>query len=67
VGMRDGPDAFVCHVGNAEDAGVDFLWTGEAHKADAVSTMGFLAAVTKRAISGQASCPSALARRRCWP
>ena len=52
VGMRDDPDAFAHYAKTLEDAGVDYLWTGEAYAADAVSTMGFLAAVTRRAMIG---------------
>jgi F420-dependent oxidoreductase-like protein len=57
VGMRDGPDAFAEHVRGLEDAGVDYLWAGEAYSADAVSTMGFLAAVTRRARIGSSILP----------
>ena len=50
VGMRgNDPRAFAQYARRLEDAGVDYLWTGEANNADAVSTMGFLAAVTERA------------------
>jgi F420-dependent oxidoreductase-like protein len=57
VGVRDDPDAFAAHAKRLEDAGVDYLWTGEAYTADAVSTMGFLAAVTKRAQIGSSILP----------
>jgi F420-dependent oxidoreductase-like protein len=40
-----------------EAAGVDHLWTGEAYTADAVSTMGFLAAITTRATIGSSILP----------
>lgn len=57
VGMRDDPDAFAAHAKRLEDAGVEYLWTGEAYSADAVSTMGFLAAVTRRAQIGSSILP----------
>ncbi len=57
VGMRDDPDAFAAQARRLEDAGVDYLWTGEAYSADAVSTMGFLAAVTKTAQIGSSILP----------
>jgi F420-dependent oxidoreductase-like protein len=57
VGMRDDPDKFAAHVRRLEDAGVEYLWTGEAYSADSVSTMGFLAAVTKRAMIGSSILP----------
>jgi F420-dependent oxidoreductase-like protein len=55
--MRAGPDAFAQHVKRLENAGVEYLWTGEAYGADAVSTMGFLAAVTSRAMIGSSILP----------
>jgi F420-dependent oxidoreductase-like protein len=57
VGMRDDPDALAAQARRLEDAGVGFLWTGEAYTADAVSTMGFLAAVTKTAQIGSSILP----------
>jgi F420-dependent oxidoreductase-like protein len=57
VGMRDDPDAFARHVQALEDVGVEYLWTGEAYTADSVSTMGFLAAVTKKAQIGSSILP----------
>ncbi|MCU1454185.1 MAG: oxidoreductase [Acidimicrobiales bacterium] len=57
VSMRDDPDAFGRHAKQLEDAGVEHLWTGEAYTADAVSTMGFLAAVTSRATIGSSILP----------
>lgn len=57
VGVRDDPDAFAAHAKRLEDVGVEYLWTGEAYSADAVSTMGFLAAVTKRAQIGSSILP----------
>jgi len=55
--MRDDPAAFAAQAKRLEDAGVDYLWTGEAYSADAVSTMGFLAAVTRRAQIGSSILP----------
>jgi F420-dependent oxidoreductase-like protein len=57
VGMRDDPEAFGKHLRKLEDAGVDYFWAGEAYTADAVSTMGFIAAVTSRAHIGSAILP----------
>ena len=57
VGMRDDPDDFAAQVRRLEDAGVEYLWTGEAYTADAVSTMGFLAAVSKTAQIGSSILP----------
>ena len=57
VGMRDDPEAFSKHLKKLEDAGVEYLWAGEAYTADAVSTMGFIAAVTSRAQIGSAILP----------
>src|ERR1700683_858199 len=56
-GMRDDPDKFPAPPKRLEDLGVDYLWTGEAYSADAVSTMGFLAAVTRRAQIGSSILP----------
>src|ERR1700689_5035435 len=55
--MRDRPDTFAQYAKSLEDAGVDFLWAGEAYTADAVSTLGFLAAVTTRAALGSSILP----------
>jgi F420-dependent oxidoreductase-like protein len=57
VGMRDDPAKFVRHVQKLEAAGVGSFWAGEAYTADAVSTMGFLAAVTKTATIGSSILP----------
>jgi F420-dependent oxidoreductase-like protein len=57
VGMRDDPDKFAAQAKRLEDVGVDYLWTGEAYTADAVSTMGFLAAVTRKAQIGSSILP----------
>jgi alkanesulfonate monooxygenase SsuD/methylene tetrahydromethanopterin reductase-like flavin-dependent oxidoreductase (luciferase family) len=56
-GMRDDPEAFGKHLNKLEGAGVEYLWAGEACTADAVSTMGFMAAVTSRAQIGSAILP----------
>src|ERR1700735_1521050 len=57
VGMRDNPDSFAKHLRALEAAGVGYLWCGEAYTADAVSTMGFVAAVTSRAQIGSSILP----------
>jgi F420-dependent oxidoreductase-like protein len=57
VGMRDDPDKFAAHAKRLEDVGVDYLWTGEAYTSDAVSAMGFLAAVTRKAQIGSSILP----------
>jgi F420-dependent oxidoreductase-like protein len=57
VGMRDDPDALAAYAKALEDAGVEYLWTGEAYTADAVSTMGFLSAVTRHAMIGSSILP----------
>ena len=57
VGLRDDPDSFARYVQSLEEAGIDYFWTGEAYTADAVSTMGFLAAVTKKAMIGSSILP----------
>jgi F420-dependent oxidoreductase-like protein len=57
VGMRDDPESFARHVKRLEEAGVGYLWAGEAYTADAVSTLGFLAAVTSTAQIGSAILP----------
>src|SRR6266853_368643 len=57
VGMRDDPDGFARYARKLEGAGVEYFWIGEAYAADAVSTMVFLAAVTKRAQIGSSILP----------
>ena len=57
VGTRDDPRALAQHVRRLEEAGVEYLWAGEAYTADAVSTLGFVAAVTSRAQIGSAILP----------
>jgi F420-dependent oxidoreductase-like protein len=55
--MRDDPASFARHVRRLEEAGVSYLWAGEAYTADAVSTLGFLAAATTTAQLGSAILP----------
>ncbi|HVM65521.1 MAG TPA: LLM class flavin-dependent oxidoreductase, partial [Acidimicrobiales bacterium] len=57
VGMRSDPDALAVRARQLEDAGVEYLWTGEAYTGDAVSTLGFLAAVTRTAQIGSSILP----------
>ena len=57
VGLRDDPAALAARAKRLEAAGVEYLWTGEAYSADAVSTLGFLAAVTKTAQLGSSILP----------
>lgn len=57
VGMRDEPESFAQQARRLEQAGVSYLWSGEAYTADAVSALGFLAAVTSRAQIGSSILP----------
>ena len=57
IGMRDNPDSFARHLRRLEDAGVEYMWCGEAYTSDAVSALGFAAAVTSRAQIGSAILP----------
>ena len=57
VGLRDNPESFARHVRRLEQAGVGYLWAGEAYTADAVSALGFLAAVTTTAQLGSSILP----------
>jgi F420-dependent oxidoreductase-like protein len=57
IGMRDEPEFFAQQAGRLEQAGVSYLWSGEAYTADAVSALGFLAAVTSRAQIGSSILP----------
>jgi F420-dependent oxidoreductase-like protein len=57
VGRRDNPESLAQEARRLEDAGVGYLWTGEAYTADAVSTLGFLAAVTSTAQLGSSILP----------
>lgn len=58
VGVRgDDVDGFITYVRRLEDAGVEHLWAGEAYTADAVTTMGFLAAITTKAQIGSSILP----------
>src|ERR1700739_3565636 len=55
--MRDNPESFARQAKRLEDAGVGYLWAGEAYTADAVAAMGFLAAVTSPAQIGSSILP----------
>jgi F420-dependent oxidoreductase-like protein len=57
IGMRDDPGSFAQYAAKLEDVGVEYLWTGEAYTSDAVSALGFLAAVTRRAQIGSGILP----------
>jgi F420-dependent oxidoreductase-like protein len=57
VGPQGDPESFARHLRRLEDAGVEYLWAGEAYTADAVSTLGFVAAVTGQAQIGSAILP----------
>ncbi len=57
VGMRDNRESFTGQARRLEDAGVEYLWVGEAYTADAVSALGFLAAVTRWAQLGSSILP----------
>ncbi len=57
VGMRDNQDSFARHLRALENAGVEYLWSGEAYTSDAVSTLGFVAAVTTKAQIGSSILP----------
>ncbi len=57
VAIRESPDSFARSVQTLEEAGVEFLWAGEAYTSDAVSTLGFLAAVSRRAQIGSSILP----------
>ncbi|MDQ2648789.1 MAG: LLM class F420-dependent oxidoreductase [Actinomycetota bacterium] len=53
----DDVDGFARRAKQLEDAGVEYLWTGEAYSSDAVSTMGYLAAITERVQIGSSILP----------
>jgi F420-dependent oxidoreductase-like protein len=57
IAMGSDPDRFAARANRFEAAGVEHFWCGEAYTADAVSTMGFLAAVTTRAQIGSSILP----------
>jgi F420-dependent oxidoreductase-like protein len=57
IGMRNDPEAFAAHLRRLEDAGVEYMWCGEAYTSDAVSALGFAAAVTRRAQLGSSILP----------
>lgn len=52
IGPKHDPAALKANVQALEAAGVEYLWGGEAYTADAVSALGFVAAVTERAQIG---------------
>jgi F420-dependent oxidoreductase-like protein len=57
LGFATEPGAFARHVQRLEEAGVEYVWCGEAYTLDAVSSMGFLAASTKRIQIGSSILP----------
>lgn len=57
VGSETRPEALKTHVRALEAAGVEYLWSGEAYSSDAVSSLGFLAAITERAQIGSSILP----------
>jgi F420-dependent oxidoreductase-like protein len=48
LNYAQGPDQTAKHAVELEQAGIDVLWVAEAYSFDAVSVMGYLAAVTDR-------------------
>ncbi|HEY2284165.1 MAG TPA: LLM class F420-dependent oxidoreductase [Streptosporangiaceae bacterium] len=56
IGKAD-PETIRSRARAFEDAGVDILWAAELYGLDAVSTMGFLAAVTSRVQIGSSILP----------
>ena len=57
IGRADDPEAVRRRARAYEDAGADVLWAAELYSFDAVSMMGFLAAVTSRAQIGSSILP----------
>jgi F420-dependent oxidoreductase-like protein len=57
VGQRGSPEGFARQLRRLDDAGIDYLFAGEAYTADAVSTLGFMAANTQRAHIGSSILP----------
>ena len=57
IGRADDPEAVRRRAKAYEDAGADVLWAAELYSFDAVSMMGFLAAVTSRAQIGSSILP----------
>jgi F420-dependent oxidoreductase-like protein len=57
IGRADDPAAVKSKAKAYEDAGVDVLWAAELYSFDAVSMMGFLAAVTSRPQIGSSILP----------
>ena len=62
TGIRDRADGFKEHVEQLETHGIEYFWSGEAYTADAVSTLGFVAAITERAQIGSSILPSTRTR-----
>jgi F420-dependent oxidoreductase-like protein len=57
LGLGGGTDDLAEQARRLEDAGVDYFWAGEAYSADAISVLGYLAAVTERAQLGTSILP----------
>ena len=57
IGWQRTPSDLARRARDLEAAGVTHLWVGEAYTADAVSTLGFLAAVTEHARLGASILP----------
>src|SRR5262245_7289986 len=57
IGIGSRADDLAEHARALEALGIEYLWTGEAYSADAVTTMGFLAAVTEKPQIGSAILP----------
>ena len=55
--LQSDPGTFARRLRQLEDAGIDHFWCGEAYTSDAVSTLGFVAAVTTRATIGSSILP----------
>jgi F420-dependent oxidoreductase-like protein len=57
TGIREAADGFKEHVQQLEAHGIEYLWSGEAYTADAVSTLGYVAAITEHAQIGSSILP----------
>jgi alkanesulfonate monooxygenase SsuD/methylene tetrahydromethanopterin reductase-like flavin-dependent oxidoreductase (luciferase family) len=57
LGMRNDPRRLAEQAHALETAGVKYFWSGEAYTSDAVSLMGYLAAVTDKAMLGTSILP----------
>src|ERR1700712_3314248 len=57
IGFRDSAERLAATARDLESAGIDHFWAGEAYSADGVSTLGFLAAVTRTATIGSSILP----------